>query len=92
MAVRKGRSFDSAQDDPTRGSKRSTVYFEPKVYRALKLKAAVTDESISELVNDAVREALREDEIDLAAYRKRRHEAARSLENVIRDLKRDGLL
>jgi len=72
--------------------KRSTVYFEPQVYRALKIKAAVTDESISELVNDAVRESLREDEIDRAAFRKRRHQPSRPLEDVIRDLKRDGLL
>ena len=73
-------------------TKRSTVYFDPKVYRALKIKSAVTDESISELVNGAVRESLREDEIDLAAYRKRRHEPSRPLNVVIRDLKRKGLL
>ncbi|HSC78632.1 MAG TPA: hypothetical protein VLB32_08710 [Candidatus Acidoferrales bacterium] len=73
-------------------TKRSTIYFEPKVYRALKIKAAVTDESISNLVNDAVREALREDEIDLAAYRQRRHESSRPLEDVVRDLKRKGRL
>ncbi len=72
--------------------KRSTIYFDRKVYRALKIKAAVTDESISELVNDAVRVSLREDEIDLAAYRQRRHEPSRSLEEVTRDLKRKGLL
>ena len=54
-------------------TKRSTVYFEPKVYRALKIKAAVTDESISGLVNDAVRESLR------AAPRGNTRSRARSL-------------
>jgi len=84
--------------------KRSTVYFEPQVYRALKIKAAVTDESISDLVNDAVRQSLREnnrsrarrlsreDAADLETVRKRRHEPSRPLEDVIRDMKRDGLL
>lgn len=73
-------------------TKRSTIYFEPKVYRALKIKAAVTDESISDLVNDAVRLSLREDRIDLAAAHQRRHEPSRPLEDVIRDLKRKGRL
>lgn len=73
-------------------TKRSTIYFEPRVYRALKVKAAVTDESISDLVNDAVRESIREDEIDLAAYRQRRHEPSIPLEDVIRALKRKGRL
>lgn len=71
---------------------RTTVYFDPKVYRALKIKAAVTDESISALVNDAVREALREDLFDLQEVRRRRKEPTRALEDVIADLKRDGLI
>ena len=73
-------------------TKRSTIYFDPKVYRALKIKAALTDESISGLVNDAVRLSLREDEIDLAAYRQRRHEPTRPYKHVLRDLKKKGLL
>ena len=74
--------------------KRSTVYFEPQVYRALKIKAAVTDESISELVNDAVRESLREDELDLALARRRlrRPEKSRPFAEFVRDLKRQGRL
>jgi len=71
---------------------RTTVYLEPGLHRALKIKAATTDQSISALVNDAVREALREDAIDLAAFRKRRHEPSRPLEDVIADLKRKGRL
>jgi len=73
-------------------SKRSTVYFEPKVYRALKIKAAVTDESISDLVNDAVRESLREDAIDIEAARARAHEPRIPYERVLKDLKRKDLL
>ena len=73
-------------------TRRSTVYFEPKVYRALKIKAAVTDESVSELVNDAVRESLREDAIDIEAARKRAREPRIPYERVLKDLKRKSLL
>jgi hypothetical protein len=71
---------------------RTTIYFQPKVYRALKVKAASTDRSMSELVNEAVIAALREDALDLEAFRTRRHEPARSFDKVLEDLKRDGLL
>lgn len=73
-------------------SNRTTVYFEPGLYRALKLKAATTDRSISELVNEAVQLALREDEIDLAAARRRFRQPSRPFEDVLADLKRKGLL
>ena len=49
-------------------ARRATVYFEPDVHRALKLKAAVSDRSVSEMVNDAVRLALAEDAEDLEAF------------------------
>ena len=71
---------------------RTTVYLRPKVYRALKVKAATTDRSISELINATVIESLREDAIDLEAFEKRAKEPSRSLEKVLEDLKRDGLL
>ena len=73
-------------------TKRSTIYFDPKVYRALKIKAAVTDESISDLVNDAVAESLREDAIDIEAARKRAREPRIPYEQVLKGLKRKGLL
>lgn len=47
---------------------RTTVYLKPKVYRALKVKAATTDRSLSDLVNAAVLESLREDALDLEAF------------------------
>ena len=71
---------------------RTTVYLEPGLHRALKIKAATTDQSISALVNDAVREALREDQIDLAAARRRLHQKGRPFEEFLKELKRDGLL
>jgi hypothetical protein len=74
------------------GEMRTTVYFEPKVYRALKIKAATSDRSLSALVNAAVRAALREDALDLEALEKRRREPSRPFEKVLADLKRDGLL
>jgi hypothetical protein len=71
---------------------RTTVYLKPKIYRALKIKAATTDRSVSELINAAVVEALREDALDLEAFEKRAKEPARPFEKVLEDLKRDGLL
>ncbi len=71
---------------------RTTVYLQPKVYRALKVKAATTDRSISDLINTAVLEALREDALDLEAFQKRAKEPSRPFEKVLEGLKRDGLL
>jgi hypothetical protein len=70
--------------------KRATVYFEPYLHRALRLKAAVTDRSVSELVNDAVREALAEDAEDLEAFEERAKEPELKFEDVVRDLKKRG--
>lgn len=73
-------------------SNRTTVYLEPGLHRALKVKSALTDCSLSQLVNDAVRQALREDEIDLATARRRLRQPSRPFENVLSDLKRKGRL
>jgi hypothetical protein len=70
--------------------KRATVYFDPSLHRALRLKAAATDCSISELVNDAVKEALAEDAEDLAAFEDRVKEPDLVFEDVVKDLKRRG--
>jgi len=69
-----------------------TVCLQPKVYRALKVKSATTDRSVSELVNAALIEALREDAADVEAFDKRSKESTRSFEQILKDLKRDGLL
>lgn len=60
------------------GAKRATVYFEPDLHRAIRLKAAHTQRSISEIVNDAVRMALCEDQEDLAAFEDRVAESSLS--------------
>jgi len=70
--------------------KRSTIYFEPHLHRALRIKAADTQRSLSEIVNDAVRAALREDQEDLAAFDERRDEPTISYEELLRDLKAHG--
>ncbi len=70
--------------------KRTTVYFEPYLHRALRLKAAETDSSVSELVNEAVREALAEDAEDLAAFEDRKKEPDMLFEDIVKDLKQRG--
>ena len=73
-------------------SKRATVYFEPKLHQAIRLKAAHTHRSVSDLVNDAVRLALREDQEDLAAFEDRVAEPVISYEALLKDLKAHGKL
>ena len=73
-------------------SKRTTVYFDPALHRALRLKAAETDQSLSDLVNAAVRETLAEDSEDLEAFETRAREPSLSFEDVLKDLKRRGKL
>ena len=73
-----------------RGQKRATVYFDPALHRALRLKAAETDCSISALVNEAVKAALSEDADDLEAFELRENEPDYAFEDVVRDLRRRG--
>jgi plasmid stability protein len=73
-------------------ARRATVYLDADLHRALRVKAAETDQSISDLVNDAVRQNLAEDAEDLAAYRARAKEPGLDLENVLKDLRRRGKL
>ena len=73
-------------------ARRATVYFDPEIHRVLRLKAAATERSISELVNEAVELALGEDAEDLEAYAERRHEPTLSFDEVVRDMKRRGRL
>ena len=75
---------------PENTQKRATVYFDPTLHRALRLKAAATDRSISEIVNDAVRAALAEDAEDLAAFDERRDEPVLLFEDLVKDLKQRG--
>ena len=70
--------------------KRATVYFEPSLHKALRMKAAHTDHSLSELVNAAVRRTLAEDAEDLATIAHRSKEPAFSFEEVLKGMKRRG--
>jgi len=72
--------------------KRATISFEPDLHKALRIKAAETDHSISDLVNAAVRRSLAEDAVDLAAFQDRVHEPTVAFEDVLRDLKSRGKL
>ncbi|MGQ0530276.1 MAG: ribbon-helix-helix protein, CopG family [Panacagrimonas sp.] len=71
-------------------STRATVYIDSKVHRALRLKAAATHRSISEIVTEAVRQALREDHEDLSAFGDRAAEKTLSYEGLLKKLKLNG--
>ena len=70
--------------------KRATVYFDASLHKALRLKAAQTEVSVSGLVNAAVRRSLAEDAEDLAAFDTRASEPNLDFEDVLKDLKRRG--
>ena len=73
-------------------SKRATIYFDPALHRALRVKAAETDRSLSDLVNDAVKLSFAEDAEDLASFDERALEPDLSFEDVIKDVKRSGTI
>lgn len=73
-------------------AKRATVYFDPLVHRALRLKAAASERSVSDLVNDAVKLALSEDAEDLAAFDERATEPALDFEGFVKSLRARGQL
>lgn len=70
--------------------KRSTVYLEPDLHRAVRLKSAHTNRTISDIVNDSLRNALREDQEDLAAFEERASEPSISYEALLAKLKANG--
>jgi hypothetical protein len=71
-------------------TKRATIYFDPYLHKALRLKAVETSRSVSDLVNEAVRETMAEDAEDLAAFDERAHEPLISYEEMVKRLKKDG--
>ncbi len=71
-------------------AKRATIYFDPALHKALRLKAVETSRSVSDLVNEAVRETLSEDAEDLAAFDERANEPLISYEEMVKRLKKDG--
>ena len=70
--------------------KRATIYFDSDLHRALRLKAAETEQSVSELVNEAVKLSLAEDAEDLAAFEARASEPNLPFEEVLKDLRQRG--
>lgn len=70
--------------------KRATVYFEPELHKAIRLKAVHTNQSISEIVNDSIRATLSEDEEDLAAFDETASDSLMSYEELLAKLKADG--
>ncbi len=73
-------------------NKRATVYLDPGLHRALKIKSARIDRTISDLINDAVRLTLSEDYEDILAIEKRQDEANIDFKDVLKDLKDSGKL
>ena len=71
---------------------RSTLYLDPALHQALRLKAATSHRSMSDIVNDAVRIALQEDAEDMAAFADRAGEASISYEAFLAQLKADGTI
>lgn len=71
-------------------SKRSTIYFEPSIHQALKIRAASSNISVSELIDEAVRLLMSEDQEDLAAFSERKNEEEISYEALLDDLKKHG--
>jgi hypothetical protein len=71
-------------------AKRATIYLDPIVHKALKLKAVETSRSVSDLVNEAVREALAEDAEDLAAFEERVNEPLVTYDEMVKKLRKDG--
>ncbi len=74
----------------TTQAKRATIYLDPDLHKALRLKSAETSRSISELVNNAIKEALAEDAEDIAAFEERAREPLISYDEMVKRLKRDG--
>ena len=72
--------------------KPTTVYIEPRLAKAVKVKAALADSSVSDIVNEALVARLRQDEADLRLLRERGREPSRTYEEFLKELKKDGLI
>jgi plasmid stability protein len=71
-------------------TKRTTIYLDSDLHYALRIKAAETENSMSELVSEAVKLALAEDAADIAAFQERKKEPSLAFDNVLKKLKADG--
>lgn len=73
-------------------TKRTTIYLQPEIHRALRMKAAESSATVSDIINEAIKLSLKEDAVDLQAIKDRVNEPAVSYEAVLKNLKKDGLL
>ena len=71
-------------------TKRATIYFDPELHKALKIKALETSRSVTDLVNQAVRESLSEDAEDILAFEERKNEQVISYDQMLKNLRKDG--
>ena len=71
-------------------TKRATIYLDSELHKALRIKSAETEQSISEIVNEAIKYSLAEDSIDLAAFEERKDEPLTAFEDVLKKLKKNG--
>lgn len=74
----------------TKEAKRATIYFDPELHKALKIKALETSRSVTDLVNQAVRESLSEDAEDILAFEERKNEKVISYDQMLKNLRKDG--
>lgn len=70
--------------------KRTTLYLDPNLHRALRLKSIALSRSVSEIVNDAIRVSITEDAEDFEAFEKRGNEPLISYDDMVKRLKKDG--
>ena len=71
-------------------TKRTTIYLDSDLHHALRIKAAETEHSMSELVEDAIKLSLAEDSVDLAAFDERKDEPSLAFEDVLKKLRKNG--
>jgi hypothetical protein len=71
-------------------TKRAPIYMDAELHRALRMKAADTCSSISQIVNHAVKLLLAEENENLVAFDERTKRPLFSFEDVLKELKRKG--
>jgi hypothetical protein len=84
--------YDEYMGKPSGKKTATTVYLEPEISRAIKVKSAVSGRSVSELTNEGLRRLLREDDHHLSIFKQRKGQRVRSYEDVLAELRKDGLI
>ena len=74
----------------TTKTKRTTIYLDPNLHKALRLKAIAVSRSVSELVNESLRETMAEDAEDIASFDERVNEPVIGYDEMVKRLKADG--